>query len=164
MWHCVESCARETGQACLVFGGFPFTPRALLWFAVFSVLGFVLSIAATSFVLVRLPADYFSRDRRTLEAAGRLTVGRVLALLAKNLAGWVLIALGIVLSVPGVPGQGLLTILLGVMLADFPGKYRLERAIVRRGPIRKTVNALRKRFGRPPFEFPDEGGPPPRES
>jgi hypothetical protein len=30
------------------------------------------------------------------------------------------------MSVPGVPGQGLLTILLGVMLLDFPGRRSLE--------------------------------------
>lgn len=141
--------------------GLPITPKTLLWIGIFSVLGFVLTLAATSFVVVRLPADYFSRDRRTLGAAGPRTVGRILGILAKNLAGWILVALGIVLSVPGVPGQGLLTILLGLMLVDFPGKYRLERAIVKRGPIRKTVNALRRRFGRPPFEFPDEGPTPP---
>ena len=56
---------------------------------------------------------------------------------------------GIVLSIPGVPGQGLLTILLGVMLLDFPGKRRLELKIVSRPSVLKTVNSLRSKFGKP---------------
>ena len=133
------------------------TPRMILLGAAVAVAGFVVSLAVTVFVLLRLPADYFARDRRELPRPGRASVGRVLGLIGKNLAGWLLIALGIVLSVPGVPGQGLLTILMGVMLCDFPGKFRLERWIVRRGPVRRGVDAVRKRFGRPPFRFPDEG-------
>jgi hypothetical protein len=40
--------------------------------------------------------------------------------------------MGIILALPGVPGQGILTVLIGVMLLEFPGKRRLERAIVGR--------------------------------
>jgi hypothetical protein len=58
---------------------------------------------------------------------------------------------GIVLTLPGVPGQGMLTILLGLMLLDVPGKRRLERRIVGRRRILKAINRLRKRFGRPPL-------------
>lgn len=133
------------------------TPRMILLGAALAVAGFVVSLAVTVFVLLRLPEDYFARDRRELPRPGRASVGRVLGLIGKNLAGWILIAVGIVLSVPGVPGQGLLTILMGVMLCDFPGKFRLERWIVRRGPVRRGVDAVRKRYGRPPFRFPDEG-------
>jgi len=133
------------------------TPRMILLGAAVALAGFVLSLAVTVFVLLRLPEDYFARDRRELPRPGRASVGRVLGVIGKNLAGWLLIALGIVLSVPGVPGQGLLTILMGVMLCDFPGKYRLERWILRRGPVRRGVDAVRKRYGRPPFRFPDEG-------
>jgi hypothetical protein len=52
------------------------------------------------------------------------------------------------------PGQGLLTILLGLLFADFPGKRRLLRAILRRDSVWRALGALRKRLGREPFERP----------
>jgi hypothetical protein len=46
------------------------------------------------------------------------------------------------------PGQGVLTIITGLLLLDFPGKYRFERWLVRRGPVLRGVNWLRDRAGR----------------
>jgi hypothetical protein len=78
---------------------------------------------------------------------------RWLGLILKNLAGGLLVFLGLVLSVPGIPGQGLLTVLIGLVLIDFPGKRKVERAILRRPQIRETVGRLRRRFGKPPLVF-----------
>jgi hypothetical protein len=61
------------------------------------------------------------------------------------------VALGIVLSLPGVPGQGLLTILLGIMIMDFPGKDRLEQKLLSRPSIVNAINRLRARFDKPPL-------------
>src|SRR5205814_312186 len=71
----------------------------------------------------------------------------------RNLLGWFLVVLGIILSFPGVPGQGLLTILLGLMVADFPGKRRLEQRFVRWPRVRGPVDALRRKFGREPLRM-----------
>nr|ALS89658.1 putative transmembrane protein (PGPGW) [uncultured bacterium] len=60
-----------------------------------------------------------------------------------------LVVLGVVMSIPGVPGQGILTILLGVMLLDFPGKRNFERKLVTRPQVRNAINKLRHRFGKP---------------
>ena len=49
------------------------------------------------------------------------------------------------------PGQGLLTILIGLMLLDFPGKRRLERRIVARPAILAMLNRMRARRGRDPL-------------
>ncbi|MBA3256811.1 MAG: hypothetical protein H0T64_09210 [Pyrinomonadaceae bacterium] len=69
--------------------------------------------------------------------------------MGKNLLGVVLVVVGILLSLPGVPGQGILTILLGVMLLDFPGKPRLEHWLVSRPKILQAINRLRHRFSKP---------------
>ena len=69
----------------------------------------------------------------------------------KNLLGLFLVLLGGVLSVPGVPGQGILTALIGLVLLDFPGKRRLEQKILSRPHLCSTVNRLRARFGREPL-------------
>jgi len=71
----------------------------------------------------------------------------------KNLLGLVLVALGVVLSVPGVPGQGLLTILIGIILLDFPGKRALVQRLVGRPAVLGAINRLRARFRRPPMEL-----------
>jgi hypothetical protein len=76
---------------------------------------------------------------------------RAVGIFAKNLLGLVLVGAGIVMSLPGVPGQGVLTILLGIMLLDFPGKRALETRIVSRPRVNSAVNALRARFDKPPL-------------
>ena len=65
-------------------------------------------------------------------------------------AGVLLIALGVLMSLPGVPGQGLLTIFIGLVLVDFPGKRTVERKIVSLPGVIRGMNRLRTRFGKPP--------------
>ena len=49
------------------------------------------------------------------------------------------------------PGQGLLTILIGLMLISFPGKRGLERRIVGRPTILRILNGMRARRSLPPL-------------
>jgi len=72
----------------------------------------------------------------------------------RNLAGATLVLLGVVLSVPGVPGPGLITLLVGLLLLDFPGKRRIEVAVLRRPRLRAAVDRARARRGRPPLDLP----------
>ena len=113
------------------------------------VITFVVSLAIVSLILVKIPPDYFKVDHPRAFWAGKHPTVRLLGMIGKNVLGALLVILGIVLSIPGVPGQGLLTILLGVMLLDFPGKRRLEQKLISRPNILKTVNNLRHRFGKP---------------
>jgi hypothetical protein len=73
------------------------------------------------------------------------------AVILKNLLGVFLVGLGIILSLPGVPGQGLLTILLGLIMLDIPGKRPLEARIIKRPAVRAAINKLRARFNKPPL-------------
>ena len=114
---------------------------------------FTLNLAIVSFILVKLPADHFSKSRKTRFWAGPRPWLHALKVIGKNIGGLLLVALGVVLSLPGVPGQGLLTILLGVMLLDFPGKDRMEQKLLSRPSIQKAINGLRARFGKPPLEL-----------
>jgi len=115
--------------------------------------GFVLSIVLTVVVLVRLPSGYFAGNARISMLPGRPEWQRLAARVLKNVAGALLVLLGVVMSVPGVPGQGLLTILIGVVLLDLPGKRALERRILRVRAVRGAVDKLRRRFGREPFDL-----------
>lgn len=113
---------------------------------------FLLNLGIVSVILVKLPRDHFKRDKSKRVTGSNATV-RVLKVIGKNVAGWLLIALGIVLSLPGVPGQGLLTVLLGLMLVDFPGKHHLEQKLLSRPAIINSINGLRGRFGKPALEL-----------
>nr|ALS88964.1 membrane transport protein [uncultured bacterium] len=127
------------------------TWRSILIGALIFLASFLLNLAIVSFILVKLPADYFAKSRKTKFWAGPNPALHAAKMIGKNLLGIVLVVLGIVLSLPGVPGQGLLTILLGVMLLDFPGKHRLEQKLLSKPSIVKTINRLRGRFDKPPL-------------
>ena len=114
---------------------------------------FFLNLAIVSVILVKLPADHFNKKRKTEFWSGPRPALNAAKVIGKNIAGVLLVALGVVLSLPGVPGQGLLTILLGIMLLDFPGRERLEQKLLSRPAIVNTINGLRKRFGKPPLEL-----------
>ncbi|HTJ46288.1 MAG TPA: hypothetical protein VL463_29485 [Kofleriaceae bacterium] len=109
------------------------------------------SILLTIAMLVRLPADYFVGETAPPWFAKRHPITRALLNTARNLAGLVLILLGVVMSFPGVPGQGVLTILLGLMLTDLPGKRRVERWLVARPMIRRAIDRIRLRRGKLPL-------------
>ncbi|MBI4563343.1 MAG: hypothetical protein HY716_01445 [Planctomycetes bacterium] len=115
----------------------------------------LLSGAAAATVLIRLPTDYFVNPRRRSPVGNAHPLLRAALLVAKNAMGWILIVIGLFLSFPGVPGQGLLTMFVGLLLVDFPGKYRLERRMLRFRRFGRAVNWIRRRFGRPPLELPD---------
>ena len=131
----------------VVFG--TITWQSLLFGVLLFLVTFTISLAVVSFIMVKIPANYFKKDHPRDLWSDRHPVVRFLGVLAKNLLGVVLVVLGVLMSIPGVPGQGILTILLGIMLVDFPGKRTLEYKLVSRPQVLKTINKLRHRFGKP---------------
>lgn len=130
--------------------------RVLLGVGLF-LITFTVSLAITAWIVVKLPATYFCKDHQPAFAwQERNPVLRWTLVVSKNLLGYALIVLGVMLSLPGVPGQGILTILIGIMLLDFPGKRELERALVRRPRVRQAIDRLRARFGKPPLLLDEE--------
>jgi len=115
------------------------------------VVTFAGSIGLVSFMLVRLPATYFHSSHDRDFWVDRHKAVRWGGLVMKNVFGAALIILGIIMSLPGVPGQGILTILLGLMLVDLPGKRRWEQKLVKRPKVLQTINQLRGKFGKPPL-------------
>ena len=133
------------------------TWRGVLVGAVLMVVTFVGSIGVVSFLLVKLPPTYFQESHPRDFWVERHPAVRLFGLVAKNLAGVLLVLLGILMSLPGVPGQGVLTILLGVMLLDFPGKRRLEYKLISQPRVFNNINRLRARFDKPPLELEEKG-------
>lgn len=116
----------------------------------------LVSLLLTGFILVRLPANYFAGPSPPDFWAGRHPALLIAGRIGRNALGVVLIVAGIILSLPGVPGQGLLTLLIGVMMLNVPGKRKWERWLVQRPRILAGINRLRRRYGRPELVFDEE--------
>jgi hypothetical protein len=129
--------------------------RTMLWIFGSYLLISGLSLVAFIGVILALPPSYFCDDRQLW--IDRHPVVRWLGIVGKNLLGLVIIALGIVLSLPGIPGQGLLTIAIGLVLLDFPGKRRFIAAVIGRPAVLSRINDLRRFFQRPPLVVPSRG-------
>lgn len=128
------------------------TSSALTGFVLF-VVGFVGSILLTGAVLVRLPAD-FMVDGAPPPFDPRHPKAYLLRVL-RHVTGILLILVGLVLSIPGVPGQGVLTIIAGLFISELPGTRPLLRRILRMPRIFAAVNALRVRYKHPPLVAPE---------
>lgn len=130
--------------------------EALLgWLFALSIVTFLGSLVAVPWLVARLPADYFLHTKRhKVPWTDHHPVVRVTLLIVKNAVGYVFILAGLAMLV--LPGQGLLTIVIGIVLLDFPGKYRLERWLIRRRYVLRPINWLRLRAGRRPLEVIDE--------
>ena len=51
------------------------------------------------------------------------------------------------------PGQGIFTIMIGLMLSNYPGKYAIERKFIGIPSVLKSINWLRKKSDKPPIEI-----------
>lgn len=124
-----------------------------LWIATASFVIFIVSLAAIPHIVSAIPVDYFHYQHRhhANDHPGHPLV-RLTIISLKNLLGAILVCAGIIMLFT--PGQGLLSILFGLMIMNYPGKYRLECWIIKRPLILKTVNRLRDRHGKPPLQPP----------
>jgi hypothetical protein len=134
--------------------------EAVVWWAVgASAAMFVGTLIAVPLIVAFMPPDYFSEQRRPSDYLRQWPVAaRVTVVVLKNVLGAVLVLIGIVMSVPPVPGQGLLTIVVGLGLLNFPGKRKLQQRIVRQKYVLRSINWMRSKVHRPPLTFGFQNG------
>jgi len=123
------------------------------WIGGASLAMFLASVVLVPVFIRILPADYFLKKRMRNKPAWVPMPLHILYLVLKNMVGIVLIILGIAMLV--LPGQGLLTIIVGVILTDIPGERRAFLFICRKTPVMKAMNWLRRKKGKEPFRLPD---------
>jgi hypothetical protein len=125
-----------------------------LWLGMGSLAMFVISLATIPLIVSHIPADYFTHQgRQRLSRSNHHPILRLLLAGAKNLLGATLLLAGFIMLFT--PGQGLLTILLGLIIMNYPGEYQLERWIIQKPPIFKAVNALRIKREKEPLLAPE---------
>lgn len=119
-------------------------------------LSLVATVLLMPFLAVRIPPDYFRHRHRTHDyARDRHPLVHHTLVVLKNALGIALILAGLAMLL--LPGQGLLTLLIGLMLTDFPGKYTLEKRLIGQPGVLRGVNWLRARAGHPPVLAPIDG-------
>ena len=109
----------------------------------------LLNVLVIGFVFVKIPPHYFSSHYQDDFLPNSSWFTKWSDVILKNLAGIVMVIIGIVMLVG--PGQGILSILTGLILMDIPGKRPLEARIVRRPAVLAAVNKLRAKYRREPL-------------
>ena len=129
----------------------------LAWLTGISVIMFVGTLILIPVLVARIPEDYFSGGHRHV-ANTRYRHPLVYwgGLVLKNLVGLVFIIAGIAMLL--LPGQGILSILIGISLSNFPGKYRMERWLVSLPKVLDGINWLRAKSDKPPLLAPAGSG------
>lgn len=126
-------------------------PGILITLGVSSVFIFILSIAGISWFVAQIPDDYFLSTKRQRTKWGQeKPILRLLFLLLKNIVGIFLIFAGLLMII--LPGQGFLTIVTGLLLINYPGKFKLEQKIVAMPSIFKALNWIRKKANKNPLQ------------
>src|SRR5262245_19135704 len=123
--------------------------KVLVGLTVASVVGFVGTLIAIPLILVRLPPDYFDTRVPRHWMKDHHPILRVIGLVVKNAVGIVFLLAGFAMLF--LPGQGILTMLVGISLMDFPGKQRLEAKLIGQPTVLSAINAMRNKFDKPPL-------------
>ena len=123
--------------------------ETLVTLTALSIVFFVGSLIAIPFILVRLPTDFFDTRVPRQWMENHHPVLRLLGHLVKNVIGAIFLFAGFLMLF--LPGQGILTMLIGITMLDFPGKRRLEAKMIGQPAVLSTINNMRQKFGKPPL-------------
>ena len=124
----------------------------LTWITLFSLILFFVGLAITPFIVAAIPDDYFEQNKRPKLYYKPLSIAWIIKKLLKNILGILLLLSGIAMLI--LPGQGLLTLIIGLFLIDYPGKYRLEKKLLSYPLILNSINWLRKKRKKNLFKLP----------
>lgn len=118
-------------------------------FALLTIVGIgtlVLAAILLPVVVSRLPVDYFNGGTPLFKTShpGLFII--------RNVIGGFLVLIGFVMLI--LPGQGVLTILAGLIVMDFPGKKRIEVFIAHNALVFRSLNWIRSKNKKPPFDPP----------
>lgn len=122
------------------------------WLGALSLVTFIGSLLAIPWIIARLPADYFIRHRQKVEARRRRhpLLARVI-LATRNAIGLLFFLAGTVMLI--LPGQGIITILIGLSFMDFPRKQQVVDRLIRRPRVIGFLNWMRRKEKKPPFQL-----------
>ena len=122
----------------------------ILWFGSISLFVFLFSLLSIKWLVSLIPEDYFINKKDSKIKTNNILIWYIVLIL-KNLIGYSLILGGIMMLV--LPGQGLFTIIIGLMMSNYPGKYSIEKKFIAIPTILKSINWLRRKSNKPPIRI-----------
>lgn len=122
----------------------------ILWFGSISLFVFLFSLFSIKWLVSLIPEDYFINKKDSKIKTSNIFIWYIV-LIFKNLIGYSLILGGIMMLV--LPGQGLFTIIIGLMMSNYPGKYSIEKKFIAIPTILKSINWLRRKSNKPPIRI-----------
>ena len=122
----------------------------LVWLGTLSFVIFIFSLLTIKWLVALIPSDYFIQKNNS-KFRSNYPIFWLVSIIIKNLIGYTLIIGGILMLV--LPGQGLFTIFIGLMLSNYPGKFYIERKFIAIPSVLKTINWLRKKSKTPPIKI-----------
>ncbi len=128
-----------------------FNWNIIFWGMAALLLSFALGTMVLIAVVATLPPTFLQTPDSSLGGTPANPVLSWVRRIGKNFIGLLVMAFGLVLALPGVPGPGLPIVLVGLMLVDFPGKQRLLKKLLSVPGVLGGINALRVRLGKPPL-------------
>ena len=99
----------------------------ILWLATISLFVFIFSLISIKWLVALIPTNYFIK-KNMVKSKKSYSFIWLISIIVKNLIGYTLILGGLLMLV--LPGQGLFTILMGLVLSNYPGKYNIERRFI----------------------------------
>ena len=125
---------------------FSFINLELLKFiSILSALLFILSIIFIPYLILRLPKSYFVRE--LFERPSQ----NLILIFFKYIIGYLLIIFGLIMLVT--PGQGLISILLGITLIPSTRRNKLIIYLIRLKGVQSSLNFIRVKFKKEQFHF-----------
>jgi len=129
---------------------FNLSSDTILFFTILSLVTFLSSLIILPLLILAIPKDYFvDKQRHPMPWKKSAYLLRMVILLIKNLLGVLMVIIGMLLLV--LPGQGILTLLAGIVLLDFPIKFLLLRWMARKERVLNSLNWVRKKGNKEPF-------------
>ena len=122
----------------------------LVWLGSLSFIIFIFSLLTIKWLVALIPNDYFIKKNNS-EFRSNYPIFWLISIIIKNLVGYTLIVGGILMLV--LPGQGLFTIFVGLMLSNYPGKFYIERKFIAIPSVLRAINWLRKKSNTPPIKI-----------
>lgn len=123
----------------------------LIWLTALSMVFFVGTLIAIPFILVRLRADYFDIRVPRTWMEDHHPVLRLFGHIVKNVVGAIFVFAGFLMLF--LPGQGVLTMLIGISMLDFPGKRKIEATLIGQPTVLSVINGMRQKFNKPPLRL-----------
>ena len=125
--------------------------EVLTWLGIGTVVALIVAALLVPRLVAGLPADYFCHQKRKDGRQEPRSATRLVLTILKNTVGFLFVLAGVAMLV--LPGPGTVTILLGLVLMDFPGKYKLVRSIVARPAVLGSLNKIRGKAGVAPLQM-----------